>query len=393
MPLARRAICSMANPWPGVATWIGKPSRGACGYVAIAVLMVVQGLAGKCDAADAKFYESQIKPLLAGKCFACHGALRQEAGLRLETRAAMLTGGDSGTVLAPGLPDASLLLQRIVAPESERMPPAEEGAALEPAEIEMISRWIREGAPAPPDETLPPSPTAHWAFQPIVAPEIPSAAADDAESPHPIDRLLSAAQLARGLSAQPLASREIRLRRLYLDLIGLPPTRTQLADSRSWDEIVDELLASPQHAERWARHWMDVWRYSDWYGLNDQLRNSAKHLWRWRDWIVHSLHRDKPYDRMIQEMLAGDELAPDDPDVVVATGFLARNYYLFNRTTWLDDTIEHSAKAFMGLTLNCAKCHDHKYDPLSQVDYYRYRAIFEPHQVRLDPVPGAIEFS
>ena len=159
-----------------------------------------------------------------------------------------------------------------------------------------------------------------------------------------------------------------------------------------YEVIVDELLQSPRHGERWARHWMDVWRYSDSYGLGAQLRNSQKHLWHWRDWIVESLNADKGYDRMIQEMLAGDELAPDDPDTLRATGFLARNYYLFNRTTWLDETIEHTGKAFLGLTLNCAKCHDHKYDPIEQVDYYNFRALFEPHQVRLDPVPGETDF-
>ncbi|MEZ6089712.1 MAG: DUF1553 domain-containing protein [Pirellulaceae bacterium] len=136
---------------------------------------------------------------------------------------------------------------------------------------------------------------------------------------------------------------------------------------------------------------MDIWRYSDWYGLGAQLRNSQKHLWHWRDWIVRSLNEDKGYDRMIMEMLAGDELDPTNPDVVAGTGFLARNYYLFNRTTWLDSTIEHTGKAFLGLTMNCAKCHDHKYDPITNIDYYRMRAIFEPHQVRLDPVAGTTD--
>lgn len=133
---------------------------------------------------------------------------------------------------------------------------------------------------------------------------------------------------------------------------------------------------------------MDVWRYTDWYGLGKQLRYSQKHIWHWRDWIVESLNADKGYDRMILEMLAADELAPTDRDSLRATGFLARNYFLFNRTTWLDNTIEHTSKAFLGLTMNCTKCHDHKYDPLTQVDYYRMRAFFEPYQVRLDAAPG-----
>lgn len=330
-------------------------------------------------------YLKQVKPLLETKCYACHGALKQEGGLRLETLALMLQGGDSGAAVQPGNDAASMILERITADADYRMPPADEGAALKPEEIDLLRRWIQQGAAAP-DEAVPESPTDHWAFQKIQRPVVAGAAAN------PVDALLEASRRHSDLRVQPLASRSIRIRRLYLDLIGLPPTFEQLQDQRPWLEIVDELLASPQHGERWGRHWMDVWRYSDWYGLGAQLRNSQKHMWHWRDWIVNSLNADKGYDRMIQEMLAGDELAPNDPDVVAGTGFLARNYYLFNRTTWLDSTIEHTSKAFLGLTMNCAKCHDHKYDPLSHVDYYNFRAFFEPHQVRLDPVPGQTDF-
>ena len=155
---------------------------------------------------------------------------------------------------------------------------------------------------------------------------------------------------------------------------------------------MDRLLASPQYGERWARHFMDIWRYCDWYGLGAQLRNSQKHIWHWRDWIIESLNADKGYDRMIIEMLAADEAAPEDRDNLRATGFLARSYYLFNRTTWLDDTIEHTSRAFLGVTMQCVKCHDHKYDPIEQADYYRMRAIFEPMHVRLDPWPGETDF-
>jgi hypothetical protein len=137
---------------------------------------------------------------------------------------------------------------------------------------------------------------------------------------------------------------------------------------------------------------MDIWRYSDWYGLGAELRNSQKHIWHWRDWIVESLNADKPYDRMIVEMLAADEASPGDRDALRATGFLARSYYIFNRDTWLDEVIEHTNRAFLGVTMQCAKCHDHKYDPVAQVDYYRMRAIFEPYHVRLDPVPGESDF-
>ena len=226
----------------------------------------------------------------------------------------------------------------------------------------------------------------HWAYQPIRS------------NGASIDSLLEAKLKERGFKVQEQASREHLLRRVHLNLTGLAPTREELHafldnDSpEAYERVVDRLLASPHYGERWGRHWLDVWRYSDWYGLGKQLRTSQKHMWRWRDWVVDSLNEDKGYDRMILEMLAGDELDPTNQKVVAGTGFLARNYYLFNRTTWLDNTIEHTSKAFLGMTMNCVKCHEHKYDPITQEEYYRFRAIFEPHQVRLDAVPGETDF-
>lgn len=328
-------------------------------------------------------YLTEIKPLLNEKCYSCHGVLKQEADLRLETRSLMM----ESDVIAPGDPDASELLIRIRAEGDERMPPPEDGAALLPDQIELIERWIQQGANAP-DENPPAAPDQHWAFQPI--PDLNELRPPTAN--HPVDHFLGSKRTAKNLDVAELAPRPLRIRRLYLDLVGLPPTPEQLNDDRPWEQIVDELLTSPAHGERWARHWMDVWRYSDWYGLGAQIRNSQKHIWHWRDWIVRSLNDDKGYDQMIMQMIAGDEWAPTDPDSIAGTGFLARNYYLFNRTTWLDDTIEHTGKAFLGLTLNCAKCHDHKYDPISQLDYYRFRAILEPHQIRLDPIAGVMDF-
>ena len=331
-------------------------------------------------------YSSQVKPLLAEKCYSCHGRLKQESGLRLETRSLMLEGG----ALVAGDADNSELLRRVTDDGDLRMPPQDQGAALKPDEIDLLRRWIEQGAAAP-EEPIPGSPSDHWAFQPITRPTVPLSPSGST-CPHPVDAFLQAKHETLQLQTTRPADRRLRLRRLYLDLIGLPPTLSQLRDPRPWADIVDDLLASPQHGERWARHWMDVWRYSDWYGLGAQLRYSQKHIWHWRDWILASLNSDKGYDRMIQEMLAADEIAPLDDDALRATGFLARNYYLFNRTTWLDSTIEHTSKAFLGLTVNCAKCHDHKYDPITQYDYYRLRAIFEPHQVRLDPLAGKLDF-
>lgn len=234
----------------------------------------------------------------------------------------------------------------------------------------------------------PPGNAPHWAFQP---PHLEPGA------PRSIDGHLEAAWRGKGLHPHRDAEPLIWLRRVHLDLTGLPPTAEEqtrfekafaTAPEQARAAVVDKLLASPHHGERWGRHWMDVWRYSDWYGLGAQLRYSQKHIWHWRDWIIESLNHNKSYERMILEMLAGDELAPTDSDVLRATGFLARNYYLFNRTTWLDDVVEHTGKAFLGLTLNCVKCHEHKYDPFKHEEYYAFRAIFEPYHVRLDAVPG-----
>ncbi len=233
----------------------------------------------------------------------------------------------------------------------------------------------------------------HWAFQPVSRPHVPKVR-DGAWSRNPIDTFVSAQHAERGLTPTPLAPKHVLLRRVYIDLIGLPPTREQLhaflndKSPDAYEKVVDTLLASPHYGERWGRHWMDVWRYSDWYGYKNELRNSQRHIWRWRDWIIESLNDDTGYDRMVTLMLAADEVAPDDMNALRATGYLARNYYKFNRHVWLDDTVEHTGKAFLGLTFNCARCHDHKYDPMPQVDYFRLRAFFEPHQVRTDHVPG-----
>ena len=246
------------------------------------------------------------------------------------------------------------------------------------------------------DAKLPPAPKDkenHWSFKPPVRPEVP-AAKNAAWVRNPIDAFVAAEHDRLGLTPRPEAPKHVLLRRVYLDLTGLPPTRQQLHaflnDTRpdAYERVVDELLASPAYGERWGRHWMDVWRYSDWAGYAAEVRESQPHVWRWRDWIVESLNGDRPYDQMVREMLAGDEIAPADPNTLRATGYLARNWYKFNRNVWLENTVEHSAKAFLGVTMNCARCHDHMYDPVTQKEHYRFRAFFEPYDVRTDRVPG-----
>lgn len=214
---------------------------------------------------------------------------------------------------------------------------------------------------------------------------------------NPIDAFIAAEHESRGLTPQPKASREVLLRRVYLDLIGLPPTREELhafredAASDAYEQVVERLLKDPRYGERWGRHWMDVWRYSDWAGWGQQVRDSQPHIWRWRDWIIESLNADLPYDQMIVQMLAADELMPEDQNALRATGYLVRNFKLLSREQWMQDTVDHTALAFLGLTVKCARCHDHMYDAIKQKEYYGLRAIFEPHHVRTDRVPGQLD--
>ncbi len=342
-------------------------------------------------------FASQIRPVLKSRCVACHGPLKQSGGLRLDTAGYLIRGGDSGAAVKAGSVTDSEVLTRITAEDlTVRMPP--EGEPLTADQILLIRRWIEMGAPRPEQDQPELDPRDHWAFRKVAAPSLPGVAAQDWVL-SPVDTFVSGGHRRNGLVPQAPADRLLLLRRISLDLIGLPPTLEEInellrADDDSWFErTVERLLADPRHGERWGRHFMDVWRYSDWWGLGDQLRNSQKHIWHWRDWIIESVNGDLPYDEMIQLMLSADERYPTDLGRLRATGFLARNYFLFNRNQWMDEVVEHVGKAFLGLTMNCSKCHDHKYDPISQADYYRMRAFFEPYHVRLDMLPGETDLN
>jgi hypothetical protein len=332
-------------------------------------------------------YARDIKPILQANCAACHGAVRQKAGLRLDAGPLILKGSKNGPVVVPGNPAGSVILDAVAGKDRDRMPPEKEAAPLTDKQFAMLKDWIAQGAKVP-DEPTPPDPRDHWAFRPPVRPTVPKGIAN------PIDAFLAAGRAKHGLTPNPPADKATLLRRATIDLIGIPPTPDELqaflkdASPDAYEKVVDRLLASPMYGERWGRHWMDVWRYSDPFGLGEEYRYSQRHIWRWRDWIIESLNADKGYDRMVLEMLAGDEIAPADPNTLRATGYLARNWYKFNRTVWIQDTLEYTAAGFLGITLRCARCHDHKYDPISQADYYRFRAFFEPHDIRIDPVPG-----
>ncbi len=348
-------------------------------------------------AQDTTDYVTQIKPLFKSRCIACHGVLKQEAGLRLDTAEFLKQGGDDGAIIDLKEVDQSRILAKVATTvHEERMPP--EGEPLTVEQIQAIRKWIAEGAVAPSDEQPERDPREHWAYQKIVRPSIPESQGST-WGRNPIDSFLSKYHQRHDLAPQSPASKLELIRRVYIDLIGLPPSLEELQavelewSDDAYERLVERLLNDPRHGERWARHWMDIWRYSDWWGLGDQLRNSQKHIWHWRDWMIESLNSNLPYDEMVRMMLAADELYPNDPQKLRATGFLARNYFLFNRHQWMDETIEHVSKGFLGITMNCAKCHDHKYDPIVQEDYYRMRAFFEPYHVRLDMVPKELDLN
>lgn len=352
---------------------------------------------------SAEIYASKIKPMLRERCFGCHGGLKQEGNLRLDTVESMLQGGDSGAAIDIEQPStASLLIERLASDdESYRMPPPHEGEAFTQEQLKLLQDWIEAGAPGIENEQPEKSPEEHWSFRPLVKPELPTSLTQEqkAWAKNGIDQFIALGHQRANVYPAVEASRAILLRRLTLDLIGVLPTLEEIQafeqdDAPDWyEKAVDRLLDDPRHGERWARHWMDNWRYSDWWGLGNELRNSQRTIWHWRDWIIESLNEDKPYDQFVRSMLAADELTPEDDSEIRATGFLARNYYIFNRHKWLDETVEHVGKAFLGLTMNCAKCHDHKFDPVTQVDYYKMRAFFEPYHVRTDMVPGKLDIA
>ena len=338
-------------------------------------------------------YVKQIKPLLRTKCLSCHGSLKQESGFRIDTAVFLQKGGENEIGFEPGKADESFLIDVLTGDAGFTMPPEDSGKPLSIDEIKLIREWINSGAVAPHDERPEEDPRQYWSYQLPQKPAIPLVK-NSKWVRNEIDTFICAKHEKQGLSPRPAAAPAVLLRRLYLDLIGLPPTRKELAaylenpTDEAYAATVDKLLSSKQYGERWGRHWMDIWRYSDWYGSRggNEIRYSQRHIWRWRDWIIESVNADKPYDRMIIEMLAGDELEPGNPDVVRATGFLGRNWYKFDRNVWMYETVEQTSVAFLGLTMKCCRCHEHKYDPLEQVDYYRFRAFFEPHNVRVDAV-------
>jgi hypothetical protein len=336
---------------------------------------------------DETFFERSVRPTLAGTCFPCHGGKKTGGGLRVDSREALLKGGESGPALVPGDPGGSLLVQAVRHAEGvAEMPP---GKRLPDAVIADLAAWVKAGAFWPPAGAVKGFQAArHWSFEPVRAVEPP----DDPSgwSDHPVDRFVAEVRRARGLTPVGPADRRTLIRRLTFDLTGLPPTPAEtsafLADDSpgAYETVVDRLLASPRYGERWGRHWLDVARYADTAG--DNADYPVPELARYRDYVIAAFNADKPYDEFVREQIAGDLLARDGPadrhaERVIATGFLAvsRRYATAPYELWhltLEDAIETTGRAFLGLTLRCARCHDHKFDPVTQKDYYALYGIF-----------------
>ena len=388
----------------------------------MAVGLIAIGLVGPTnvslgdDAADAAFFETKVRPLLIARCVECHGSEEPKSGFRLDSRDAILTGGESGPAAVAGKPDKSLLIDVIGYRNSIQMPPK---AKLPEAEIATLTEWVRRGLPWPNSSPSAPSTAApatapmdfteeqkaFWAFQPVKR-EGPSDVKNSAWVRSPIDQFLLAELEAKGLSVSPEADRRTMMRRVTLDLIGLPPTPAEVAefvDDKSPDaleRVVDRLLASPRYGERWARHWLDVARYADSNGLDENL--AYANAFRFRDYVVKAMREDKPYDRFLIEQIAGDLLEPQEInpvnveqaaispampesiDALVATGFLclgakmlAEDDPVKMQMDIIDEQVDTIARAVMGLTMGCARCHDHKYDPLTTEDYYGLAGVFK----------------
>jgi hypothetical protein len=349
------------------------------------------------------FFETRIRPVLAGTCFKCHGGNKVSAGLRVDTRLALVRGGHSGPAVVPGAPERSLLIQalRHSAQAPIKMPPNQK---LPDSTIADFVHWVKEGAIWPAAAAWVDGFAAgkHWAFVPVRKPQPPSDPSGWAVGP--IDRFIAASQRRRGVRPVASADRRTWLRRVSFDLIGLPPTPEEIADfvadssAEAHARVVDRLLASPRYGERWGRHWMDLVRYADTAGDNADYPIPEAALYR--DYIIDSFNADKPYDEFLREQLAGDLLARQGPpkkyaERIIATTYLAlsRRYLTAPYEQWhltLEDTIDATGRAFLGLTLRCARCHDHKFDPIRQEDYYALYGIFASTQF---PYAGSEEFA
>ncbi len=363
--------------------------------------------------AEMAFFEKHIRPLLAERCYECHSeeAGKSKGGLLLDTREGWRVGGDSGAAIKPGAPDDSLLIEAVRYHNQDmQMPPK---GALKKSEIALLEQWVAMGAPDPRAgaaksvEVKPASSAVkHWAFQPMAEVE-PQIRNSKFEIRNPIDAFLNEAMAAKNIEPAPTAGRGELLRRVTYDLTGLPPTpeemRAFLDDPRpdAYERVIERLLASPRYGERWGRHWLDVARYADSNGLDENVAFGS--AWRYRDYVVRAFNNDKPFDQFLTEQIAGDLMVSPDLatrlERVTATAFLNLGAKVLAEPDKeklvmdiVDEQIDTVGKTFLGMTLGCVRCHDHKFDPLPQTDYYALAAIFKSTRSLSKDRTGAISY-
>jgi mono/diheme cytochrome c family protein len=338
------------------------------------------------------FFETKVRPILANHCFECHGEKEQKRDLRLDSLAAMLEGGSRGPAIVPGQPEKSLLVKAINHDGEVKMPYKRKKLARE--QIDDVTQWVKMGAPWPSDNKparakgefkITDKHRQHWAFQPVKRPTLPTVEKKTWVR-NPIDAFILARLEAKGLAPAPPASKQEIARRLYYDITGLPPTPKEIeafvndAASDAYEKLVDKLLALPHYGEKWGRHWLDLVRYAE---TNSYERDNPKpNIWRYRDYVIRAFNDDKPYDRFLREQLAGDEIYPGEGDALIATGFYRLGVWDDEpsdpkqaRYDGLDDIIATIGQSMLGLTFDCARCHNHKIDPIGQRDYYRLVAF------------------
>jgi hypothetical protein len=361
-----------------------------------------------------KFFEDNIAPLLADKCYTCHSVAegKSKGGLTMDTREALRKGGDSGPIIEPGNPDKSLFMTAIEYKDRDlEMPPASVGGKMNDAEIALFREWIKMGAPDPRKpgmvaaskklSGLTGKARAHWAYQPLKRPEVPKPS-NAAWSFTPIDNFIMAKLEEKKLVASPgltdtAEGKQTLIRRAYFDLIGLPPTPAEIdafikdETPQAFAKIVERLLASPHYGERWARFWLDTARYSDTVG-GDQNNNTQRdyrypYAWTYRDWVINALNADMPYDQFITNQLAADLVPNNDTKNLAALGFVTVGERFQQVNDTINDRIDVVGKAFLGMSVSCARCHDHMFDPIPQKDYYALHGVFssilEPDEEQL----------
>ncbi len=333
----------------------------------------------KPTAEQVEFFETSVRPILAENCYGCHGAKKQQSGLRLDTADGARKGTQTGPVIVPGDVEKSSLIQAVRRKGDAPMPPDSE---LTKEQVATLEQWVKMGAPYPATAVAATADAKkHWAFQPIADPKPPVGASG-------VDAFIAAKLADNKLTPAPRADKRTLARRVYFDLTGLPPTADELdafaadADPKAYEKLIDKLLASPHYGERWGRYWLDVARYADSKGYVFTEDRNYPYAYTYRDYVIRSFNEDKPFDRFVTEQLAADKLQlGDDKRPLAAMGFLTVGRRFSNNIHDItDDRIDVVARGLMGLTVTCARCHDHKFDPIPAADYYSLYGVFASSQ-------------